>query len=73
MTAWQILIAGSTLSNGTAWDHLNAQGGGVADDIFIYGEVEVDVLVQQFEVEMPGECEVELVDDLTVEIDDEFM
>ena len=28
MTAWAALVAGSTLTSGTAWDHLNAQGGG---------------------------------------------
>lgn len=27
MTAWEQLIAGSTLTSGTAWEHLNAQGG----------------------------------------------
>ena len=28
MTAWEKLIAGSTLPSGSAWDHLNAQSGG---------------------------------------------
>ena len=28
MRAWDRLIAGSTLTSGTAWDHFNAQGGG---------------------------------------------
>ena len=28
MTAWESLIAGSTIQSGTAWEHLNAQGGG---------------------------------------------
>lgn len=28
MRAWDKLVAGSTLHLGTAWDHLNAQGGG---------------------------------------------
>lgn len=27
MTAWEQLISGSTLTSGTAWEHLNAQGG----------------------------------------------
>lgn len=35
MTAWQNLIAGSTLGSGTAWDHLNAQGGGGSGDTYI--------------------------------------
>lgn len=28
MRAWDKLTSGSTLPDGTAWDHLNAQGGG---------------------------------------------
>ena len=27
-TAWANLVSGSTLTTGTAWDHLEAQGGG---------------------------------------------
>lgn len=27
MTAWEVLTSGSTLPSGTAWAHLNAQGG----------------------------------------------
>lgn len=30
MTAWQRLIARSTLATGTAWEHLTNQGGGGA-------------------------------------------
>jgi hypothetical protein len=35
MTAWEALVAGSTLANGTAWDHLNAQGGGSSGDVYV--------------------------------------
>lgn len=35
MTAWDNLIAGSTLTSGTAWDHLNAQGGGASGDVYV--------------------------------------
>jgi len=35
MRAWEQLIAGSTLTSGTAWDHLNAQGGGPIGDVYV--------------------------------------
>lgn len=71
MTAWQKLIAGSTLPSGTAWQHLNAQGGGGAGDIFIYGELGVELVAQQYDIELAGNLEVALDDELTVELDDE--
>lgn len=53
MTAWEILTAGSTLPNGTAWDHLNAQGGGGgAVTLNIYGET-----VAELEAAMDAELE----------------
>ena len=30
MTAWELLVAHSSLESGTAWEHLNAQVGGGA-------------------------------------------
>lgn len=72
MTAWQKLIAGSTLPSGTAWQHLNAQGGGSgAGDIYIYGELGVELVAQQYDIELAGDLEVALDDELTVELDDE--
>ena len=35
MTAWESLVAGSALATGTAWDHLNAQGGGSSGDVYV--------------------------------------
>lgn len=35
MTAWEQLIAGSTLTSGTAWEHLNAQGDGSTGDVYV--------------------------------------
>jgi hypothetical protein len=32
MTAWDLLIAHSSLTSGTAWEHLNAQVGGGSGD-----------------------------------------
>ena len=53
MTAWEILTAGSTLPNGTAWDHLNAQGGGGGPvTLNIYGET-----VAELEAAMDAELE----------------
>ena len=53
MTAWEILTAGSTLPNGTAWDHLNAQGGGSGPvTLNIYGET-----VAELEAAMDAELE----------------
>lgn len=55
MTAWEILTTGSTLPTGTAWDHLNAQGGGGTAPpvtINIYGET-----VAELEAAMDAELE----------------
>lgn len=35
MRAWDKLIESSTLQSGTAWDHLNSQGGGGNEIIYI--------------------------------------
>lgn len=34
MTAWESLVAGSTIATGTAWEHLQAQGGGGHETVF---------------------------------------
>lgn len=65
MTAWEILTAGSTLPNGTAWDHLNSQGGGGGPvTLNLYG-VE--------SAELQPSYAVALIDEVfAVEIDEEF-
>lgn len=70
MTAWQKLVAGSSLSVGTAWQHLNAQHGGVGN-IFIYDEIGVELMAQDFNVELAPDVDVELESELTVELEDE--
>ena len=71
MTAWQKLIAGSTLPSGTAWQHLNAQGGGGGvGDIFIYGELRVQLDSTDYVVKTAGDCRVQIDGELTVRIDD---
>ena len=46
MTAWAKLVAGSTLEAGTAWDHINAQGGGSSGDVYVVdaGSAELSAL-----------------------------
>lgn len=41
-TAWENLVAGSTLEAGSAWDHLTHQGGG-SGSVFIAAAVGGDV------------------------------
>ena len=40
MTAWAMLIAGSSLPSGTAWQHLSAQQGGGPVTLVIYDQIE---------------------------------
>ena len=35
MTAWEDLVANSTIPSGTAWQHLQAQGGGGTDIVYL--------------------------------------
>jgi hypothetical protein len=73
MTAWQRLIAGSTIATGTAWEHLNAQGGAGSNtgDTYVYGEIEAALVENQYNIEIASDCEITLEDELTVELDDE--
>ena len=40
MTAWQVLTNNSSLTSGTAWQHLNAQQGGGPVTLVIYDQIE---------------------------------
>jgi hypothetical protein len=72
MTAWQKLIAGSTLPGGTAWQHLNAQGGGGGvGDVYIYGELSVQIDSGDYVIKTAPDCRVQLDGELTVRLDDE--
>lgn len=68
MTAWEILTGNSTLSSGTAWQHLNNQeaGGGdvIIENIVLQVFDELDV-----EYEMNYDVEIDN-DDLVVEVED---
>ena len=67
MTAWEILTGNSTLSSGTAWQHLNNQeagGGTVIENIILQ-------VFDDIEVEYEMGYDVEIDDgDVIVEIDD---
>ena len=43
MDAWATLTAGSTIADGDAWEHLQAQGGGGPTTIILADGLEVDV------------------------------
>jgi hypothetical protein len=62
-TAWQALTANSTLTSGTAWEHLNAQGGG--SDVVIHADgigVDIDMVDVTVYLEPPIEYEIEIDD-----------
>ncbi len=68
MTAWEILTGNSTLSSGTAWEHLNNQetggGGTVVENVILQ-------IFEELEVEYEMGYDVEIDDsDLIAEIDD---
>lgn len=62
MTAWEILTAGSTLPSGTAWQHLNAQGGGGGGPVTLQ-------IFDSMECELMADVEAELIfEELTAEL-----
>lgn len=73
MTAWEILTGNSTLLSGTAWDHLNNQGGGdVIINTTVYGELEVE-LMSEYNIEIDQGVGASIDDDLVVELEDELI
>jgi hypothetical protein len=70
MTAWEILTGNSTLSSGTAWEHLNNQetgGGTVVENVILQ-------IFEELEVEYEMGYDVEIDDsDLIAEIDDTIL
>ena len=79
MDAWEILTAGSTVTSGDAWEHLQAQGGGGGTYVILADGLEVDIDMedvvvfvepeQDFIVEVETqEFEIELDTNYTVEI-----
>jgi hypothetical protein len=52
MDAWNTLIAGSTIANGDAWEHLLAQGGGGDTTIILASGMEGVIVDQTVGVEI---------------------
>lgn len=50
MDAWNTLIAGSTIANGDAWEHLLAQGGGGVEAEIIYVAGGLDGIMEETEL-----------------------
>lgn len=74
MTAWQTLVANSSLSMGTAWQHLNAQVGGTAVEYQYFGALEVTMDTSPFVVTLENNLAVQLVDDqLQVVLEEEVL
>ena len=69
--AWGILISGSTLQSGDAWEHLNAQGGGgTCDTLVLTDGLEVEVDACEFEIEiMLPEYDIEVADGYEIELE----
>lgn len=74
MTAWQLLTENSTLLSGTAWQHLNNQGGGgeVIINTTVYGELGVE-LMSEYNIEIDQGVDASIDDDLVVELEDELI
>lgn len=76
--AWETLLAGSTIDDGDAWDHIQAQGGGVGDYHILIDGLEVTVEGMEIEIEIEqveinsavesAEVSAEIVNSLEAEI-----
>lgn len=53
MTAWQLLIAHSSLESGTAWEHLNAQvtGTGSGTSVVYSGDLKIMAVASELQLE----------------------
>lgn len=63
MTAWEILTSNSTLPSGTAWQHLNSQGGGGGSGVIVNDGIDVEVNTMNVEIELDASTlEIEAAD-----------
>lgn len=71
MDAWDTLTQSSTLQSGTAWEHLNAQGGGSEELIVLADGMEIEIDMGDVNVGVStGDLEVSVDQgDITIEID----
>jgi len=75
MDAWETLIAGSTIADGDAWEHLQAQGGGGTESYLILADgLEVSMTTTEIEAEIDDGIEADIdQDDIIAQIDQSTM
>ena len=72
MIAWDVLIAGSSLQEGTAWEHLNSQVSSETSYIVLTDGLEVSMIEQDFVLYIDSELEVDValeIQEFDVELD----
>ena len=75
MDAWETLIAGSTIADGDAWEHLQAQGGGGTESYLILADgLAVSMTTTEIEAEIDDGIEADIdQDDIIAQIDQSTM
>lgn len=76
MDAWETLTAGSTITEGDAWGHLQAQGGGGNGTYIILADgMDIEIEDDQLTVMVPDDgMDVEIEDEqLTVTVSEDVM
>lgn len=72
MIAWDVLTGGSSIQNGTAWEHLNSQISGEPSYIVLTDGLEVSMIEQDFVLYTDSELEVDValeIQEFDVELD----
>ncbi len=72
MIAWDVLIAGSSLQEGTAWEHLNSQVSSESSYIVLTDGLEVSMIEHDFVLYTDSELEVDValeIQEFDVELD----
>jgi hypothetical protein len=68
-TAWDQLIANSTLSSGTAWQHLqNQEGGGAGTGVVINDGLHVELVEMEIQTQLDDSGVSVTLDDSPVEV-----
>ena len=72
MIAWDVLTGGSSIQNGTAWEHLNSQISGEPSYIVLTDGLEVSMIEQDFVLYTDSDLEVDVTletQEFDVEVD----
>lgn len=72
MIAWDVLTGGSSIQNGTAWEHLNSQISGEPSYIVLTDGLEVSMIEHDFVLYTDSELEVDValeIQEFDVELD----